>query len=147
MPAKTKAKDSREAQRAVSIEEYSEASDLREALRRFHRHSEQVTRRHRLTPQRYELLLMVKAGREGDGKASMGELAERLHYAPSTLSELVQRAEALGLVRREPGTARGHRGRTYVRLTDEGEHRLAGAVTELAEDRRRLIAIVSELSS
>ncbi len=128
------------------VEEYQAASELREALRRFHRHSEQVARRHRLTPQRYELLLMIKAARAGDEKASMGELAERLHHASSTLSELVQRAEALGLVRREPGTTRGSRGRTYVRLTSEGEDRLAGAVADLAEDRRRLIAILSQLS-
>ena len=131
---------------ALERDEYVRAAELREGLRRFHRHSEQLTRRHGLTPQRYELLLMIKAARDGTERATLGELAGRLHLAPSTVSELVHRAETLGLVQRELPADRRDRRTVSLRLTAEGERRLAHAVADLAEDRRRLISIVSELS-
>ena len=125
--------------------EYFRAAELREGLRRFHRHSEQLTRRHGLTPQRYELLLMIKAARDGSERATLAELAARLHLAASTVSELVHRAEILGLVRRELPPGRRDRRTVSLRLTAEGERRLARAVADLAEDRRRLASIVTEL--
>src|SRR5207248_8975435 len=80
---------------------YRAAAELRGALRRFLRQSEAVTRRHGLTTQRYELLLAVKTGRDGEERATLGELAERLALAPSSITELVARSAALGLVPRE----------------------------------------------
>jgi DNA-binding MarR family transcriptional regulator len=116
--------------------DYADAARLREALRRFNRRSEQVTRAHKLTPQRYELLLMIKTGRDGSDRATLAELVERLQLAPSTVTELVHRCEDAGLVVRE--VDRQRRGVLYLRVTRQGERRLAAAWRELQNDRQRL---------
>lgn len=58
--------------------EYQRAARLREALRRFNRPSDEITRRHGLTSQRYELLLMIKTASDQSERASLRELADRL---------------------------------------------------------------------
>ena len=121
-------------------EEYQRAAELRAALRRFLRTSEQVARRHRLTPQRYALLLMIKGAPDASERSTVTELAERLQLAQSTVTELVSRAEAAGLVVREPSPEDGRV--AYLRLTVEGERRLAGAVADLGPERRRLRRIL-----
>ena len=126
-------------------DEYRRAAALRQALRRFLRESDRVTRRHGLTTQRYELLLMIKSGRDGSERATLGELMERLNAPQSTITELVHRVEDLGLVRRELDPRR--RRVIYLRLTPEGERRLAGAVAELGSERRRLITMLSRLGA
>ena len=99
-----------------------------------------VTRAHKLTPQRYELLLMIKTARDGDERITLGELVDRLQLATSTVTELVHRCEDAGLVRREVDGRR--RGVLYVRTTGEGERRLARAWSELQTDRDRLTSIL-----
>ena len=123
-------------------DDYRHAAELRGALRRFLRRSEAVTRRHGLTTQRYELLLAAKTGSDGTGRATLGELAERLALAPSSITELVGRSEALGLVRRELDPAR--RRAVFVAVTPEGERRLSGVVDELEGERAALAEIVAE---
>jgi DNA-binding MarR family transcriptional regulator len=64
------------------------------------------------------------------------ELAERLQLAQSTVTELVGRAERAGLVERE-------RSETdlrvaHLRLTPEGERRLALSVRGLEHERHEL---------
>ena len=88
---------------------------------------------------------MIKSGRDGSERATLGELMERLNAPQSTITELVHRVEDLGLVRREldPRRRRG----IYLRLTPEGERRLAGAVAELGSERRRLITMLSRLGA
>ena len=125
--------------------EYARAAKLREALRHFLAESDRVTRSHGLTPQRYQLLLMIKTARDGSGRASLSELMQRLHMPQSTLTELVHRAEDLGLVER--ALVPGDRRRVYFQLTDEAERRLAGAVAGLGPERRRLISALSKLAS
>ena len=90
-------------------EEYRRAAELRSALRRFLRLSEQVARKHRLTPQRYALLLMIKGAPDGSGRSTVTELSERLQLAQSTVTELVRRAEAVGLIRREQSSHDGRK--------------------------------------
>ncbi len=116
--------------------EYARAAHLREALTAFSRVSEELTHAHGLTLQRYQLLLMVKTARDGNERASLKELRERLQLAQSSLVELVQRAESIGLVRRELSAV--NRRFVYVALTKEGERRLAAAVAELTRARARL---------
>ena len=123
--------------------EYERAARLREAIRLFLRHSEEITRSHELTPQRYQLLLMIKTARQGGERATLAELRERLQLAQSSLVELVHRAEDAGLVRRE--LSAGNRRLVYVGLTPEGERRLAAAVAELARHRARLVSMLSNL--
>jgi DNA-binding MarR family transcriptional regulator len=124
-----------------TADDYRDAAEFRGALRRFLRQSDAVSRRHGLTTQRYELLLAAKTGRDGSAHATLGELAERLALAPSSVAELVARSEALGLVRREldPSRRRG----VLVAVTPEGERRLSAAVEELEDERAALAAIVA----
>jgi DNA-binding MarR family transcriptional regulator len=119
---------------------FREAAELRAALQSFLRRSEQLTRANGLTPERYQLLLFVKvADEEGDG-ATVGDLSRRLELAQSSVTQLVRRAENLGLLTRALSStdARVH----YLRLTDEGERRLAAAVAALSGERERLTSML-----
>jgi DNA-binding MarR family transcriptional regulator len=124
------------------LDDYQRAAELRAALRSFLRSSEQVARRHRLTPQRYTLLLMIKGAPDGSERSTVTELSQRLQLAQSTVTELVRRAEAVGLIRREPSARDGRV--AYLRLTDEGERRLSGAVTDLGPEQSRLASVLDE---
>jgi DNA-binding MarR family transcriptional regulator len=122
--------------------EYRQAAELRAGLRGFLRLSEQIARRHRLTPQRYTLLLMIKGAPDGSERSTVTELAERLQLAQSTVTELVRRAEAVGLIEREPSPKDGRV--VYLSLTPEAERRLAGAVSDLGAERKRLAQLLAE---
>ena len=63
------------------------------------RTSERNARAAGLTPQRYLLLLMIKGAPGGDEQSTVTELSERLQLAQSTVTELVSRAEEIGLRR------------------------------------------------
>ncbi len=123
-------------------EEFRRAADLRAALRQFLRASERAARSNKLTPQRYTLLLMIKGAVDGSERSTVTELAERLQLAQSTVTELVHRAEAAGLIGREPSSRDGRV--AYLSLTTEGERRLAGAVAALGEERRSLVSLLQE---
>jgi DNA-binding MarR family transcriptional regulator len=137
------AKAPRRNPRTPTAKEYAEAAALREALRAFQRSSDIVTARHELTSRTYQLLLMIKTARKGRGSARLPELAERLQLGRSTITELVQRTEEHGLVRRELDPDR--RGAIRVALTPAGEARLAAACDELGDQRARLIELLSKL--
>jgi DNA-binding MarR family transcriptional regulator len=124
-------------------DDYARAAELREALRRFHRASDDITAANGLTSRTYQLLLMVKTARGGNGQASLRELEERLQLGKSTVTELVLRTERRGLVRRE--LDRDRPGAISVRLTPAGRKRLDSVITELGDERRHLIEILSEL--
>jgi DNA-binding MarR family transcriptional regulator len=126
---------------AATARDYRRAAELREALRLFQRRTEEVTSAHDLTPRTYQLLLMIKTARSGDARATLAELEERLQLGKSTVTELVLRTEKRGLVLRELDRQRG-RGIT-ISLTANGERRLAAAVEELGDERRRLIRILT----
>lgn len=99
-----------------------------------------MTRAHKLTPQRYQLLLLIKAA---DGRATVGSLCRSLQLGQSNVTQQVRRTENLGLVRREL-SATDARVR-YLRLTAEGERRLARALMELREDREALRQALAEI--
>lgn len=122
---------------------YADAASLREALRVFHRQSEIVTRAHGLTPRSYQLLLMIKTARAGNGLAGLLELEERLQLGKSTVTELVLRTEKRGFVRRELDRQR-QRG-IAIRLTRNGERRLAKAVRELGDERSQLLQTLTTI--
>jgi DNA-binding MarR family transcriptional regulator len=130
--------------REPTSEEYSQAAALREALRLFQRRTEEVTAAHGLTPRVYQLLLMIKTSGDGDERSGLGELEARLQLGRSTVTELVQRTEKRGLVRRDLDRNRG-RG-ISITLTANGKRRLAAALAELGDERRRLIDILSRLA-
>src|SRR5689334_12530666 len=113
-----------------------EVAEFRAALRRFLRRSERIARQSGLTPQRHLLLLMIKGASDGSEQSTVTELAERLQLAQSTVTELVSRAEEAGLIEREQSTADGRV--AHLRLTPEGEERLAKSFTNHATERRDL---------
>src|SRR5256885_16572134 len=86
----------------LSTESAMRAAEFRAALRQFLRRSERIARSSGLTPQRYLLLLMIKGAPNGSEQSTVTQLAERLQLAQSTVTELVRRAEGVGLV--EAGT-------------------------------------------
>ncbi len=126
-----------------SAEDYRSAAALRAAVRVFLRRGEQAARDAGLTPQRQLLLLMVKGAPDGSERATVGELAERMRLAPNTVTELIDRTAAAGLVAREPDPSDGRVVR--VRVTEEGERRLAATVLALAADRLELARTLAGL--
>jgi len=121
-----------------SLEEFHEAAAVRAALRKFMRSSERIAREEGLTPSRHLLLLMIKTA---DGaRSTVTELAERMQLTQSTVTELVTRAEAAGLLRREQSVddARVF----WLRLTANGEARLARTVGRIGRERKRLLELL-----
>src|SRR5919199_3931944 len=106
-----------------SAEEAEHVAAFRAALRAYLRKSERIARASGLTPQRHLLLLMIKGAPGGRERSTVTELAERLQLAQSTVTELVRRAEAAGLLERSRSSADGRV--AYIRLTEEGERRFA----------------------
>jgi DNA-binding MarR family transcriptional regulator len=111
-------------------------ASVRAALRAFLADSDRLARASGLTPQRYLLLLMLKGAPDGSERATVSELAERMQLAQSTVTELVQRAERIGLVAREPSAR--HARVAPLRLAGVGERRLALAFTQIEGARARL---------
>lgn len=124
----------------LALSEYQAAAELRAALRDFLGASERCAREHGLTPQRHLLMLMIKGAADGSESATITELGARMRLAQSTMTELIQRTEAAGLVMRESGVADGRVVR--LSLTPEGERRLAFVQHALRDERRRLRDVV-----
>jgi DNA-binding MarR family transcriptional regulator len=120
----------------LSIDDVVHVAEFRAALRRFLRRTERIARKSGLTPQRYLLLLMIKGATDGSEQSTVTELADRLQLAQSTVTELVRRAEEAGLLRREQSASDGRV--AHLRLTAEGERRLARSFTNNATERRKL---------
>jgi DNA-binding MarR family transcriptional regulator len=120
----------------LSAEEVARVAEFRAALRRFLRRSERNARGAGLTPQRYLLLLMIKGAPDHSEQSTVTELAERLQLAQSTVTELVRRAEETGLVERERSDVDGRI--AHLRLTEEGERRLAKSFTSNENERLAL---------
>ncbi|MFL5946502.1 MAG: MarR family winged helix-turn-helix transcriptional regulator [Gaiellaceae bacterium] len=123
--------------------DFERAAALREALRRFQRRTDDVTATHDITARAYQLLLMIKTARGGNGLASLAELEDRLQLGKSTVTELVLRSEKRGFVRRD--LDRNRPGAITVALTPAGERRLERVTAELGDERRRLVEILSKL--
>ena len=119
-----------------SVDDVVSVAEFRAALRRFLRRSERIARRSGLTPQRHLLLLMIKGARDGSEQSTVTELSDRLQLAQSTVTELVSRAEEAGLIEREQSAADGRV--AHLRLTAEGERRLAQSFTNHATERQEL---------
>jgi DNA-binding MarR family transcriptional regulator len=121
-----------------SLEEFREAASLRAALRKFMRSSERIAREEGLTPSRHLLLLMIKTA--SGGRSNVTELAERMQLTQSTVTELVTRAELAGLLRREQSDDDARI--SWLRLTGDGESRLARTVARTGRERQRLLDLL-----
>ena len=120
-------------------------AEFRAALRGFLRTSERNARAAGLTPQRYLLLLMIKGAPDQSEQSTVTELSERLQLAQSTVTELVSRAEEIGLVERERSSEDGRI--AILRLTPEGERRLAQVFTSNERERQALTRAFEQLQS
>jgi DNA-binding MarR family transcriptional regulator len=116
---------------------------FRAVIRAFLRTSERLARESGLTPRRYLLLLMIKGAPDGSEQSTVTELAARLQLAQSTVTELVGRAERAGLVERE--RSEKDLRVAHLRLTEEGERRLALSVRGHDEQRHELRRRLDEL--
>jgi DNA-binding MarR family transcriptional regulator len=125
--------------------DYVAIARFRAALRTFDSAAEEAARAARLTPQRYLLLLMVRGAPEGDERATINDLAERLKVEPHTVTGAARRAEEAGLVVREQCDQ--DRRRTWIRLTPEGERRLAEVVGALQAQRETLLAAIEDAAA
>jgi DNA-binding MarR family transcriptional regulator len=120
--------------RPPSPEEFRRAADFRFALRRFIADADADVRAEGLTPHRYLLMLAIKASASGS-PATITQIADQLRSAQSSVTELVDRAVAAGLLER--GGASDGRVVT-VALTEHGEEIFARAFAAVRDDRERL---------
>jgi DNA-binding MarR family transcriptional regulator len=129
----------------LSAAEAVPVAEFRAALRGFLRTSERNSRAAGLTPQRYLLLLMIKGAPDRSERSTVTELAERLQLAQSTVTELVRRAEETGLLERERSSEDGRV--AILRLTPEGDRRLAQVFTSNERERQGLTRAFEQLQS
>ena len=125
------------------IEDVQQFAEFRRALRRFERTTELAAQGAGLTPRQYILLLAVEGAPGGERSATIGELADALQLAQSTITGLVDRAEASGIVSRHHSPRDGRV--VCVELTDLGRERLERTMAALDADResvRRAAAAV-----
>ncbi len=123
--------------RKPTAAEYEQTAALRQALQHYMRSSEKTLRLRGLTVERYQLLLTIKVAQLRNQTITVSQLATTLQLAKSTTTQLVRRAENLRILRREISD-RDARVR-YLHLTEDGEARLAAAVSDLREDRTRFL--------
>lgn len=128
----------------VSQQEFMELAAFRAHLRAFLRHNERACRAAGLTPQRYLLLLAVKGAPDGSERLSLTDAARMMQLSPSTVTELCDRAETAGLLRREPSET--DQRVVYLRLTREGERRLSAVVQASDRGRAQLLDSFEELA-
>lgn len=102
---------------ALTKEDYELLAQFRYTLRKFLGFSEAAALEHGVTPQQYQVLLAIE-GFPGRNWVTIGELAEQMQVAHHSAVGLVDRMEALKLVRRE--ASKEDRRRVQASLTPKG---------------------------
>lgn len=120
--------------------DYAALAEFRFALRRFQVFSEAKAAEAGLTPQQHQALLAIRAADPDD--ATVGYVAQRLIVKPHSASELVDRLEAQGLVRREPTPS--DRRRALLRLTPQAIETLSDLSAVHREEIRGLQPLLVE---
>ena len=121
---------------------YLDAATLRVRLLTFQRRTEEITGRHGITPERYLLLLLVRADAIKSTPSTVGALCEPLQMTQSSVSRLVAGAIGAGLLRRQVDSSDHRRG--YLHLTREGTARLDAVFHQLGPERAKLAAALSD---
>jgi DNA-binding MarR family transcriptional regulator len=116
-------------------EVYARLLALRTGFRRFERWSEQQARAAGLTPAQHQLLLAIR-GHDDPRGPTIGEVADYLLLRHHSTVELVDRADAAGLVDRVRD-GDDHRV-VRLKLTDEGARRLEALSALHVEELERL---------
>lgn len=121
--------------------DYAALAAFRHAIRRFQAFSEARAIEIGLTPQQHQALLAIRGAVPGE--ATVGHVAERLILKPHSVTGLVNRLEALGLIARE--TADDDRRRALLRLTRKA-YGLLGELSAIhREEIQRLRPLFSEI--
>ena len=120
--------------------DYAALAEFRFALRQFQVFSEAKAAESGLTPQQHQALLAIRGVDLHD--ATVGYVAERLIVKPHTASELIDRLETLGLVRREP--TQSDRRRAVLRLTPSADATLSSLSSVHRDEIRRLQPLLVE---
>ena len=120
---------------------YVAAARFRAELRKFLRRSEDCSRQVGITPRQHLLLLQIAGAPEGTTNVS--ELVTSLALTQSAVTELVQRAEAAGLVKR--AVSKGDGRVVDLTLTAEGERKLAAVHEALGPERSQLRHVIDAL--
>ena len=123
-------------------QDFERLLEFRVTLRRFQRWSEDQAQAEGLTHVQHQLLVAVK-GHRGTMPPTVGELAGYLLLRPHSTVELVDRAEAAGLVDRMPDSDDGRVVR--VRLTSEGDRILQKLTRAHLERLHELATVLDEL--
>ena len=129
----------------VTQDEILQTAEFRRLLRRFLAHGDAAVREAGLTPQRYLLLLAIEGAADMSRTRSIGRLADDLQLAQSSVTELVDRAKAAGLVVR--ASADGDARTVLVRLSAAGNDRLRAAIAAVRSEREQLLARLDEARS
>jgi DNA-binding MarR family transcriptional regulator len=122
---------------------YTAAAEFRAELRRFLRRSEDIARRLGITPRQHLLLLQI--GGAPDGTTTVSHLVGTLALTQSAVTELVQRAEAAGLVARAQSPRDGRV--VNLSLTRLGEEKLAAVYAALGPERLQLRRVIDALDA
>lgn len=115
---------------------------FRVALRQFERWSEGRAREVGLTHVQHQLLVAIK-GHGGHKPPTVGDLAAYMLLRPHSTVELIDRAEAAGLVRRVPDDVDGRVVR--VCLTEQGDQVLQKLTSAHLERLHSLAAVLDDL--
>jgi DNA-binding MarR family transcriptional regulator len=102
---------------SLSKTDYESLAEFRYALRKFLGFSEAAASEYGVTPQQYQALLAIE-GFPGRNWVTIGELAEQMRVAHHSAVGLVDRMEAMRLVKRT--AAKEDRRRVRVALTAKG---------------------------
>jgi DNA-binding MarR family transcriptional regulator len=125
-------------------DDYAYLLELRTGLRRFLHWSEQQAKAAGLTATQHQLLLAIR-GHRGPKGPSIGEIAELLLLRHHSVVELVDRAEAAGLVQR---TADRDQHRVVrLTLTTDGAERLARLAVQHLDELAQLAPTMEALWS
>ncbi|HZP72864.1 MAG TPA: MarR family transcriptional regulator [Gaiellaceae bacterium] len=129
----------------LPLEQIIRIAAFRSDLRAFQQHTDRISRKWGLTPQRYLLLLAIKGAPDGQQRLSFTDLAETLRLSRNTVTELCSRAEAAGLIEREPAE---HDLRVvYLRLSKLGERQLNRVLRENEEFRHDVLESFADLTA
>jgi DNA-binding MarR family transcriptional regulator len=116
-------------------EDYRHLLELRDGLRRFLRWSAQRAEEAGLTPTQHQLLLVVR-GHDDPAGPTVGDVADHLLLRHHSAVELIDRAEAGGLVRR--ASDREDQRAVRLALTPLGHRSLAELSALHLEELRRM---------
>ena len=125
----------------LTQQDFERLLEFRVSLRRFQRWSEDQAKAAGLTHVQHQLLIAIK-GHQGASPPTVGDLASYLLLRPHSAVELVNRAEAAGLVERTPDPQDGRVVR--VRLTGQGEEILQRLTRAHLDRLHELAAVLDE---